>query len=81
MLLVNNAMAEMAIFMPINAPFIRHASKWVDEAWGFMAGWNFFFFEVLGIPFQVTTLNLVLTYWRDDIPAVAVCLASIGAYA
>ncbi|OQE31271.1 hypothetical protein PENSTE_c001G10212 [Penicillium steckii] len=35
---VNNCMAEMAIYMPVDGGFIRLASKWVDPAWGFMAG-------------------------------------------
>jgi amino acid transporter len=41
---VNNCMAEMAVFMPVSASFVRMGSKWVDEAFGFMLGWNFFFY-------------------------------------
>jgi len=42
--LVNNSMAEMAVFMPVSSSFIRMAGRWVDDAFGFMAGWNFFLF-------------------------------------
>jgi amino acid transporter len=35
-------MAEMTIFMPVVGGWVRMGSKWVDEAYGFMAGWNFF---------------------------------------
>lgn len=28
-----------------------------------MAGWNFFFYEALLIPFEITALNTVLKYW------------------
>jgi amino acid transporter len=79
--LVNNAMAEMATYMPVSGGFIRMAGHWVDEAFGFMAGWNFFFYEALLIPFEITALNIVLKYWRDDIPAAAVCAAVIVLYA
>src|SRR4051812_8967569 len=41
---VNNCMAEMAVFMPVSGGFIRMGSKWVDEAFGFMLGWNFFLY-------------------------------------
>ena len=41
--LVNNCMAEMATLHPVSGGFIRMAGKWVDDAFGFMAGWNFFF--------------------------------------
>ncbi|KAF2472783.1 general amino acid permease-like protein AGP2 [Lindgomyces ingoldianus] len=79
--LVNNCMAEMATFMPVTGGFIRMAGKWVDDAFGFMVGWNFFFYEALLIPFEITALNLVLTFWRDDIPVAAVCAACIVLYA
>lgn len=46
-----------------------------------MAGWNFFLYEALLIPFEITALNIVLNYWRDDIPAGAVCAAVIVLYA
>ncbi|EAT87071.1 hypothetical protein HBI56_140250 [Parastagonospora nodorum] len=78
--LVNNAMAEMATFMPVSGGFIRMAGHWVDEAFGFVAGWNFFLYEALLIPFEITALNLVLKYWRDDIPVAAVCAAVIVLY-
>lgn len=42
--LVNNCMAEMSIFMPVSGSFVRMGSKWVDEAFGFMLGWNFFLY-------------------------------------
>lgn len=42
---INNCMAEMTVFMPVSGSFIRMGSKWVDEAFGFMLGWNFFLYE------------------------------------
>ncbi|KAJ6037985.1 hypothetical protein N7499_003348 [Penicillium canescens] len=78
--LVNNCMAEMAVFMPISGAFIRLAGHWVDEAFGFWAGWNFFIYEALLIPFEISALNLVLTFWRDDIPVEAVVAACIVIY-
>jgi amino acid transporter len=40
--LANNCMAEMTVFMPVVGGWVRMGSKWVDESYGFMAGWNFF---------------------------------------
>lgn len=79
--LVNNCMAEMAIYQPVSGGFIRMAGKWVDDAFGFMAGWNFFLYEAILIPFEITALNLVLSFWRDDIPVAAVCAGCIVLYA
>ncbi|KAF2108909.1 general amino acid permease-like protein AGP2 [Lophiotrema nucula] len=79
--LVNNCMAEMVTQFPVSGGFIRMAGKWVDEALGFTAGWNFFIYEALLIPFEITALNLVLSFWRDDIPVAAVCAVCIVLYA
>lgn len=78
--LVNNSMAEMGTLHPVSGGFIRMAGKWVDDAFGFMAGWNFYLYEALLIPFEITALNLVLSFWRDDIPTAAVCAACIVLY-
>ena len=78
---VNNSVAEMTTFMPISGGFVRMAGKWVDDAFGFMAGWNFFFYEALLIPFEITAITQVLSFWRDDIPTAAVCVACIALYA
>jgi amino acid permease len=39
--MVNNCIAEMSTAYPVSGGFIRLAGKWVDEALGFMVGWNF----------------------------------------
>jgi len=79
--LINNCMAEMTVLQPVSGGFIRMAGHWVDDAFGFMAGWNFFLYEALLIPFEITALNLVLSFWRDDIPVAAVCAVAIVLYA
>lgn len=79
--LVNNCMAEMSTYMPVSGGFVRLAGHWVDDAFGFMAGWNFYFYEALLIPFEITALATVLGFWRDDIPVAAVCGGCIALYA
>lgn len=76
--LVNSSMAEMSTLMPVAGGFIRMAGKWVDDALGFMVGWNFFLYEAILIPFEITALNVVLTYWRDDIhPAIVITITIV----
>ena len=67
--------------MPVSGGFIRLAGEWVDDAWGFMAGWNFFIYEALLIPFEITALCTVLSFWSDNIPYGAVIAAAIVLYA
>jgi amino acid transporter len=78
--LVNNCMAEMTTYMPVSGGFIRLAGHWVDDAFGFMAGWNFFVYEAITVAFEISALTLLLQFWRDDIPPLAVCLPVIAAY-
>lgn len=78
--LVNNCVAEMAIFMPVSGSFVRFAGKWVDPSFGMMAGWNFFLYEACLIPYEVSALILVLQYWSENIPAWAVVIACIVLY-
>ncbi|PNS21550.1 Proline-specific permease [Sphaceloma murrayae] len=78
---VNNCIAEMIVLHPVSGGFVRLAGHFVDDAFGFMAGWNFFFYEALLIPFEITALNIVLRFWSDNIPVAAICAACIVLYA
>ncbi|KPM40327.1 General amino acid permease AGP2 [Neonectria ditissima] len=83
--LVNNSIAEMSTFMPVSGGFIRLAGHWCDDALGFTAGWNFFLYEAILIPFEITALNLVLSFWNESItdpgPTAGICAAVIICYA
>lgn len=65
--LVHNSIAEMNTHMPVAGGFVRLAGYWVDNALGFAAGWNFFLYEALIIPFEITALNLVISFLADGI--------------
>ncbi|ATY65321.1 general amino acid permease AGP2 [Cordyceps militaris] len=77
---INNSMAEMTTYMPISGSFIRLAGHWVDDALGFAGGWNFYVYLGLIIPFEITALSLVLSYWSPHIPVAAICAACIVLY-
>lgn len=74
-------MAEMVTYLPISSPFIRFAGRFVDEAFGFAAGWNFFVFEAALVPFEVVACNLIINFWSDVIPTAAVIAIVIVLYA
>ncbi|KAF5357757.1 hypothetical protein D9756_001328 [Leucocoprinus leucothites] len=78
---VNNCMSEMVSWIPIPSPFIRYADHFVDPALGFAAGVNFFVFEAALIPFEIVAFNVVLKFWTDKIPLVAVICFVIVTYA
>ncbi|KAJ5116033.1 amino acid permease/ SLC12A domain-containing protein [Penicillium angulare] len=79
--MLNNCLAEMSTYMPVSGGFIGLAGKWCDDALGFMAGWNFFIYMALTVPFEISAVSVLLQYWRDDIPVVAVILVCMAFYA
>jgi amino acid transporter len=70
----------MVTYLPISSPFIRFAARYVDDAFGVAAGWNFFVFEAALVPFEVTACNLIINYWTDKIPIVAVIVIVLVLY-
>ncbi|KAL6718024.1 general amino acid permease agp2 [Lecanora helva] len=61
-------MAEIVTYLPISSPFIRFAGRFVDEAFGVAAGYNFFVFEAMLVPFEVVACNIIITYWSNAVP-------------
>ncbi|KAK3726063.1 hypothetical protein LTR37_000211 [Vermiconidia calcicola] len=82
---VNNCIAEMSTAFPVSGGFIRLADKWVDGALGFMVGWNFFLYEALLIPFEITALMKVIQFWDPSVanpgPTAGICIGVIVCYA
>ena len=62
-------MAEMVTYLPISSPFIRFAGRYVDEAFGVAAGYNFFVFEAMLVPFEIVACNVIIHYWSNVVPA------------
>ncbi|VEU21088.1 DEKNAAC101943 [Brettanomyces naardenensis] len=68
-LIVNISCGEMVVHLPIPSPFISLAERCIDEAFGFMAGWNFWVLQGSLVPFEMTLFNSLIHYWRDDFSA------------
>ncbi|KZP04955.1 general amino acid permease 1 [Athelia psychrophila] len=81
------AVGEMTCFAPISGTFPHYAARWVDPAFGFAIGWNFFYAAVVGIPVEIVAAQLLTTYWDKDlshapiyIGVVCVALVSINLF-
>jgi amino acid transporter len=77
---VTLCMAEMVTYLPISSPFVRFAGRFVDEAFGFMTGWNFFIFEAALVPFEVTACNVIIRFWSAAVPTWAIIVIVIVLY-
>lgn len=80
-LAITFSLAEMVTYLPISSPFIRFAGRYVDEAFGFAAGWNFFIFEAALVPFEVTACDVIIHYWSDIVPPAGIIAIVIVLYA
>lgn len=80
-LAVTLCMAEMVTYLPISSPFIRFAGRYVDEAFGFMTGWNFFVFEAALVPFEIVACNVIIHFWSDVVPAGVIIAIIVVLYA
>ena len=71
----------MVTFLPISSPFIRFAGRYVDDAFGFAAGWNFFIFEAALVPFEIVACNVIIGFWSDIVPTGAIIAIVLVLYA
>ncbi|KAJ5501617.1 Amino acid/polyamine transporter I [Penicillium expansum] len=78
--ITGGGLAEMVTYLPISSPFIRFAGRYVDEALGVAAGYNFFIFEAALVPFEIVAVSLIIKYWTDAIPVAAMNVVIIVLY-
>ncbi|KAG0132199.1 amino acid permease/ SLC12A domain-containing protein [Tuber indicum] len=78
---VNNSMSEMVTYLPISSPFIRFAGRFVDDAFGFAAGYNFFVYQAALVPFEIVACNVIIHYWTDEIHVGIVIAVVLFCYA
>ncbi|KAL2872407.1 amino acid permease/ SLC12A domain-containing protein [Aspergillus lucknowensis] len=68
-----SSVGEMTTYMPVHGGFIRQCSEFVDPAFGFAIGINFWFAWVMIIPAEITAAVSVLRFWEttDALPLAA----------
>ncbi|KAF2223276.1 amino acid permease [Elsinoe ampelina] len=71
----------MVTYLPISSPFIRFAGRWVDDAFGVAAGYNFFVFEAALVPFEIVACNVIINFWSTSVPPAAIIAIVIVIYA
>ncbi|KAI1647385.1 proline-specific permease [Daldinia loculata] len=65
---VVHSLGEMAAYLPLPGAVPVYASRYVDEALGFVLGWNYWYQLAIGCPIEVTVSVVVVDYWPNDIP-------------
>ncbi|CCH41992.1 High-affinity glutamine permease [Wickerhamomyces ciferrii] len=60
------SIGEMVCYLPITAPFIQMAGRCVDEAFEAIVGMNYWLMTSINIAFEITAVNSMISFWRDD---------------
>lgn len=60
------SLGELATYMPDSGSFSTYASRFVDPAFGFALGWNFWFNWAVTIASELAAATLIIKYWFPD---------------
>ncbi|KAG8959749.1 hypothetical protein FRC03_007525 [Tulasnella sp. 419] len=60
------SVGEMTCFAPISGTFPHFAARWVDPAFGFAVGFNYFYTQAITVPVEVTAAQILLTFWDKN---------------
>lgn len=86
-MLLTTAMGELVCYMPTDSPFLDMAGRVIDPAFEVASSVNFWVMQSLYIPFEITAVNGMIHFWRDDYsPAITLSIqifiyAAINLYA
>ncbi|PBK69111.1 general APC amino acid permease [Armillaria solidipes] len=71
------SVGEMTTFAPISGTFPHFAARWVDPAFGFAVGWNYFYGLAISVPVEVAAAVILLSFWDDNTSHTAIYTAVI----
>lgn len=64
------SLAEMASFMPVAGSFRVYATKFVDPAFGFAIGWNYWYNWAITIAAELAAAVLIMKFWFPNSPSI-----------
>ncbi|QIL46231.1 amino acid permease [Vagococcus coleopterorum] len=63
------SLGEMATYMPVSGSFSTYASRFIDPAFGFALGWNYWFNWAITLAVEINTAAIIMQYWLPDVPS------------
>ena len=62
------SLGEMATYLPVSGSFSTYATRFVDPAFGFAMGWNYWFNWAITLAVDVSTAAFIMRFWVPQIP-------------
>ncbi|ENZ6125130.1 amino acid permease [Listeria innocua] len=63
------SLGGMATYMPVSGSFSTYASRFVDPAFGFALGWNYWFNWAITLAVDISTAAIIVQFWLPNTPA------------
>jgi lysine-specific permease len=64
------SLGEMATFMPVSGSFSTYASRFVDPAFGFALGWNYWFNWAITLAVEIVASAIIMKFWFPSVPSI-----------
>lgn len=62
------SLGELAAYLPVSGSFATYGARYVDPAFGFALGWNFWFSWAITVAVDLVAAQLVMGYWFPTVP-------------
>ncbi|KRN75701.1 hypothetical protein IV73_GL000196 [Weissella kandleri] len=62
------SLGEMATNNPVSGSFSVYANDYVEPAFGFAMGWNYWFNWAITVAVEASTVGVVMSFWYPNIP-------------
>lgn len=63
------SLGEMATYMPVSGSFSTYATRFVDPAFGFALGWNYWLNWAITLAVDISTAAIIVQFWLPNTPA------------
>ena len=64
------SLGEMAAFIPVTGSFSTYTSRFVDPAFGFAIGWNYWYNNAIVVALELAASSLIMRYWLPEVPGI-----------
>lgn len=67
---IMTSLGELGAYLPVSGTFATYGSRYVDEAFGFALGWNYWYNWAITVAVDLVAAQLVVSYWLplDGLP-------------
>lgn len=62
------SLGEMASYLPVSGSFASFADRYVDKAFGFAMGWNYWFNSAITVAVEAATVGVIMQFWLPHVP-------------